>query len=67
MLKNYNIDIFKKYGYLKINDALEQDLIEQSKKDLEKIKKFCQNKKYNYIRVYDDMVISFFENIVRIK
>lgn len=54
MSKNYNIDIFKKYGYLKINDALEQDLIEQSKKDLEKIKKFCQNKKYNYIRVYED-------------
>ena len=53
MLKNYNIDIFKKYGYLKINEALEKDLIEQSKKDLEKIKKFCQNKKYNYIRVYE--------------
>ena len=54
MLKNYNVNIFEKNGYLKINDALEQDLIEQSQKDLEKIKKICQNKNYNYIRVYED-------------
>lgn len=54
MLKKYNVNIFEKIGYLKISDALEQNLIEQSQKDLEKIKTFCQNKNYNYIRVYED-------------
>ena len=67
MLKNYKVNIFEKTGYLKINDALAKDLIEQSQKDLEKIKKFCQNKNYNYIRVYEDyserINISGIENI----